>query len=131
MMSSYLKPAGLLLLLSLAACWDDSRDPLTPTPRVLSSSIAVNGSVSATFSQPMDPDTLTTATFTLTSGTAAVPVQGTVSYANQTVVFRPAAQLASQATFTATITAEARSASGVALAADYTWSITTGDIVTP
>jgi len=130
MMSSYLKPAALLLLLlSLAACWDDSRDPLTPTPRVLSSSVALNGSVSATFSQPMDPDTLTTATFTLTG--AAVPVQGSVSYANQTVVFRPAAQLASQATFTATITDEARSASGVAMAADYAWNITTGDIVTP
>ena len=129
MMSSYLKPAALLLLLSLAACWDDSRDPLTPTPRVLSSSVALNGSVSATFSQPMDPDTLTTATFTLTG--AAVPVQGTVSYANLTVVFRPTSQLASQATFTATITTEARSASGVALAADYTWNVTTGDIVTP
>jgi hypothetical protein len=79
----------------------------------------------------MDPATLTATTFTLTSGAAAVPVQGTVLYANSTAVFWPAARLASHATLTATITTGARSASGVALAANHAWSFTTGDTVAP
>jgi hypothetical protein len=136
MMSSYLKAAAFLLLLSFAACWADSRDPMTSPPTVLSNSpldgangVPLNESVSATFSRAMDPATLTAATFTLTSGAAAVPVHGTVIYANPTVVFWPAVHLASRATFTATITTGARSAASVPLAENHVWSITTGDTI--
>ncbi len=79
----------------------------------------------------MDRATLTATTFTLTSGAAAVPVEGTVIYAHSTAVFWPAARLASDSTFTATITTGVTSASGVALAADHAWSFTTGDAVAP
>jgi hypothetical protein len=91
--------------------------------------VPVNGSASASFSEAMDPASLTTTTFTLAAGAAAIP--GTVIYADSKATFWPAAKLASNTAFTATITAGAKSGAGVALAANYTWTFTTGDTVAP
>ena len=115
---------------------DDDSDGSAPTiistnPADGATDVALNAPISGTFSEAMDPATLTAATFTLTSPTALVPVQGTVIYANSTVVFWPAAHLASHATFTATITTGAMSASDVPLAANHAWSFTTGDTLAP
>lgn len=117
----------------ISACGFSGRghdDPAT-TPTVLSSTpingaidVPLDGSVSATFSEAMDPATLTTSTFTLTTGVPPVAVPGMVIYANSTAVFWPAADLASDGVFTATISTEANSGSGVALAAQYAWSFT-------
>jgi hypothetical protein len=65
----------------------------------------------------------------LTSGATAIPVPGTVIYANSTAVFWPSAHLASNGIFNATITTGALSAGGVGLAANYGWSFTTGATV--
>ncbi len=138
------KRRALFVLLSLAvACsasaTTGSTDGGNPTqPAVISSTppdgaigVAVNENASATFSEEMDRATLTAATFTLTYGQPAVPVQGTVIYANQTAVFWPAVHLASNTTFTATVTTGARSRFGVALAADHVWSFTTSNTQAP
>jgi hypothetical protein len=134
------KPAAALLLVLAAACGDSSTTTdggSTTTPTVLSSvpdnsatGIALNASVSATFSEAMDSATLTTATFTLTSGASAVPIAGTMIYADSTVVFWPAARLAANTAFTATINTGAKSASSIALAANHTWTFTTGTTLT-
>ena len=107
--------------------------PVPVAPTVLSNTplngaidIPLDGTARATFSLAMDPATLTASTFTLTSGTPAVPVQGTVTYADSKAMFLPTTQLASNRSFTATITTGAKSASGVALAANRAWSFTTG-----
>jgi hypothetical protein len=112
-----------------------ARGAIQTTPTILSVSpvagatgVSMNGNASATFSEAMDPATLTASTFTLTSGPGAVPVQGTVTGAGSTAVFSPAAPLAGNVSFTATITTGARSALGVALAASRTWSFTTGQM---
>jgi len=122
--------SGIGFLISLAACAfspGESADSTTPT--VLSNTPvdnatgAANGRISATFSEAMDPTSLTSSTFTLTSGTA---IPGTVIYtsANSTAVFWPAAQLERAGSFTATITTGAISALGVALATEHAWSFT-------
>ncbi|NWJ41037.1 MAG: DUF3494 domain-containing protein [Geothrix sp.] len=74
----------------------------------------------------MDPTTLTSLTFTLTSGmgSMAVPVQGTVSYTNMTATFLPSTPLANNGMYTAMISTGAKSASGMALAANRAWSFT-------
>jgi Ice-binding-like/Bacterial Ig-like domain len=150
---------ALWLLLPLAAACGDSASPATDanpgtidanpgtadaptsdaaptTPSVRSSSpidgataVPTNDSISVVFSEAMDPATLTTSTFTVRAGTAVLP--GTVIYADATAVFWPAAHLASDGVFTATITPGAHSAAGVALAAPYTWSFTAGSVVAP
>jgi hypothetical protein len=110
----------------------------TSVPRVLSSSpagdavgVAINTNVSAVFSEAMDPTSLGSATFTVSSGEPAVSVAGTVLYADNEAVFWPAARLASNTTYTATITTGATSASGVALAASHVWTFTTGTELAP
>lgn len=137
--------AAFLLLSLLAACGQDAKDDTGVTddtgatgPRVLSNvpldgdaGVDLNVHPSATFSEPMDGATLTTATFTLTSGEPAVAVPGTVVYADAKAFFWPTDNLASDTTFTATITTAAESVSGLPLAADHAWSFTTGDTVAP
>src|ERR1051325_7681287 len=89
--------------------------------------VPISGNVAATFSEAMDPLTITTVTFTLKQGTTAVA--GTVSYAGVTATFTPASFLAPLTVYTATITTGARDLAGNALATDFSWSFTTG--VTP
>jgi hypothetical protein len=108
------------------------------TPSVLSTvpasdatDVAINSSVSATFSEAMDRETLDATTFTVTSDETSDPVDGTVIYADATAVFWPAAHLASDHTFIATITRGAESTAGVGLAVDYSWTFTTGDTTAP
>ena len=88
--------------------------------------VPINGTISATFSDEMDAGSLTASTFTLTVGPTAVPVDGTVIYANAMAVFVPTTNLGVNSTFTATITTGVRGVSGAALAAPHSWSFTTG-----
>ncbi len=88
--------------------------------------VSVTVAPSATFTLPMNASTLTASTFTLTTGTPALAVPGVVSSANDRAQFRPNAALSTSTRYTATITRGATSAAGVALAADVTWSFTTG-----
>ncbi|MFA4836014.1 MAG: Ig-like domain-containing protein [Dehalococcoidia bacterium] len=85
--------------------------------------VAVNSAMTATFSEAMDPLTITTVTFTLTQG--ARPITGTVIYAGVTATFAPAADLESSTIYTATITAGAKDLAGNALSSNYTWNFTT------
>src|SRR5947209_2677984 len=86
--------------------------------------VSINGNVAVTFSEPMDPLTITTLTFTLKQGTT--PVVGTVGYAGVTATFTPASALAPLTVYTATITTGAKNLAGNGLAADFGWSFTTG-----
>src|ERR1700674_4300794 len=81
--------------------------------------------VTATFSHAMNPATINTTTFTLTSGGASI--SGTVSYvvATRIATFTPSGTLASSTTFTATITTGAQDTFGIALAAPFVWTFTT------
>ena len=86
--------------------------------------VAVGSSLAATFSTAMNPLSVNTSTFTLRQGASVVA--GTVGYAGVTATFIPAASLAPNLPFTATITTGAQDPSGTALAANYVWTFTTG-----
>ncbi len=79
--------------------------------------------ITATFSQVMDPATITTSTFLLKLGTTSIA--GTVSYSNTTATFTPTNKLISASSYTATITSGAKNLTGVALASDYVWNFAT------
>src|SRR5512135_420707 len=93
------------------------------TPASSATGVAVNSAITATFSEAMTASTITASTFTLSGG-----VGGTVTYdaANKIATFTPAASLAYSTTYTATVTAGVKDSAGNAMAADYTWSFTTG-----
>ena len=87
--------------------------------------VPLNANVAATFSEAMKPASITAgSTFQLTVAAAMVP--GTVTYGESTAIFQPTVQLTPSGMYTATITTAATSVLGSALAANYSWSFTTG-----
>ena len=104
-----------------------------PTSTNSSINVVTGTTVSATFSRPMDPATLSSvpagslATFTL-KATNGGTVAGTVSMnaADTVATFAPSASaLAPSTNYTAEVTMAARDAGGVALAQPFTWNFTT------
>ena len=86
--------------------------------------VSTNTAIAATFSEAMNPLTITTTTFILAQG--VTPVSGTMTYSGQAAVFTPASNLAATTTYTATITTGAEDLAGNALSSDYVWTFTTG-----
>jgi hypothetical protein len=95
-------------------------------PANLASGIPFNRKIAATLSKPMDPATITAATFTLVGG--GTNVAGTVTYnaANDIAIFAPTANLAANTPYTATITTGAKDQAGNPLASSFVWTFTTG-----
>lgn len=105
---------------------------ISTNPEDSSTGVPVNTSLTATFSEAMNPETIDVLTFTLSDGVA--PVLGAVSYGGAIAIFTPAAPLVSDTLYTATITSEAEDLVGNPLAVDFVWTFTTGadlDIVAP
>ena len=91
-------------------------------PADTATGVAINTTVSATFSKSMDPQTITTATFTLKQGTT--PVLGSVSYGpgTTTAIFTPASALSISITYTAGLSTGVKDMEGNALASAISWS---------
>lgn len=98
--------------------------------------VPINRAITATFSEAMDPATISTTTFLLrafnsTGVVAAVSGEVTLDATSNIATFTPGTvavpvSLAPATSYTATITAGAKSlATDTAIAADYTWSFTT------
>jgi hypothetical protein len=91
--------------------------------------IPINRKITATFSEAMNPATVTAGgvfALTVTTGGAVVPGTATYVAANNTVIFAPTANLLPNTQYTATITTAAKSAAGNGLAANYVFGFTTG-----
>jgi hypothetical protein len=113
--------------------WTFRTGPAPAAPTVIST-VPVNGAagvptnqaLTATFSEAMNPSTISSTTFTLT-GPGAVSVTGAITYiaAGSVARFTPAASLAASTVYTATITTGAMDLGGIALAQNYVWTFTT------
>lgn len=102
-------------------------------PAANATAVPLNKKIAATFSESMDPLTITAANVTVTSP-GHVSVAGTVAYIGTTMTFTPTHALAANTTFTATITTAARDLAGNPLANNFIWSFTTGatpDVIAP
>ena len=105
--------------------------PDTTPPTVISTSpiasatgVAVASAITATFNEPIDPGTITTAgAFTLTCG--ANTVSGTVKYSGNTATFTPSAPLTPNTPCMAMITTAVKDLAGNAIGADYIWTFQT------
>jgi len=106
------------------------------SPVDLATGVPINSSISATFSEPMNPATINALTFTLVQTAGAVAVPGVVTYNVQTNVatFTPAANLIGtpSTNYTATVTNGAMDLAGLALVVPALapppnpWSFATG-----
>jgi hypothetical protein len=106
---------------------DDTPPEVTTTsPANNSNDADVTSSISVTFSEAMDAQTISPATFTVSEG-----VSGTVSYAGQTATLTPSADLQSGTTYTATISTGVKDVAGNSLAQTYSWTFQTAAPATP
>lgn len=87
--------------------------------------IALNQFVSVTFSELMNPATITNASLTVKQGVNVIA--GTVSYSDKTAKFTSTALLTAGLVYTASITTAAKDLAGNALAATTTWNFTTSN----
>jgi len=123
---------ALLMIVFMAGCnkKDDImgiRPMVTSTnPISESADINIGSKITAVFSVPMDPSTMTTDNFVLMQGTTAVA--GEVVYTGTTATFTPSAALSANTSYTAKITTAAKDEAGLGLAKDYTWNFTTGAV---
>ena len=129
--------SAFVLLIFGVGCsdYDKSGSNLTVTSPTVTSVLPLNIAtgvcpstpVTATFSVVMNPATINGTTFTLT-GPGAAAVAGTVTYdaSSNTATLTPSSPLALSTVYTATITTGATDVYGIALAANYVWSFTTG-----
>jgi hypothetical protein len=96
------------------------------TPANGATAVALSAALTVTFSEAMDCSTLTTATLgeTLSGNNVA----GTVACTGTQATFTPSAPLAPDVAYTAAVQTGAKSSSGVALAALFSWSFTTAGV---
>ena len=146
---NHLKTGFLFLLVSsLSACGgqlvdfnagpDAGPEGGTGAPTVTSTlpvngatGVAFNASISATFNKGMDPATINATTFTVKQGATNVSGAVTANGATRSATFTPAAALAANQVYTATITAGAKDSGGTALAANFSWTFTTAATAGP
>lgn len=125
--------AMILLVVFVDSCKkdDDDNNDNVLSPTVLStaplsneSDVARNIVVSVTFSESMDPSTISTSSFTLKQG--STNVLGTVAYSGVTATFTSTGSLIAMSDYTATITTSIKSVNGKSLASNHVWNFTTG-----
>jgi hypothetical protein len=103
--------------------------PAPPTvtsfvPAAAAVDVTANSTVTATFSRPMDPATLSSSTFTLTNAGGTVPATVTYDGATATATLTPTNMLAPSTPYTATLTTAVRAEDGTAFAGK-SWGFTT------
>lgn len=116
---------------------DTTRPRVTLTvPEDGETGVETNSAVTATFTEDMEPTTITGSSFTLT-GPGSTAIAGSVTYAvgARTATFTPTEDLPENTLMTATVTTDATDLAGNALAgnqaplpaaSDYVWTFTTG-----
>jgi hypothetical protein len=108
----------------------------TPTHGV--TNVAINANINATFSEAMDPLTVTVSNFKMTTP-SLIPfttntVAGTISYHGSTATFIPSEALSANTVYTASMTTGAKDMAGNSMSTDYVWNFTTSgdaDVTSP
>ena len=96
------------------------------TPSNNAEDIAINTTITATFSEAMNPATMTDSSFIINDG--VFDVSGVVTYSGNTATFTMASDLSAYIEYTAKITTSAQDLAGNPLATDYTWKFKTAMI---
>ena len=128
--------AGLALASDFVWTFTTGVAPDTTAPTVTgtinannATNVALNNNVGATFSEVMDPLTITSANFTLRETVSGTAVTGVVSYSGVNAVFNPVNSLAPSTNYTVTVKGGAggvKDVRGNAMVSDFTISWTTG-----
>jgi hypothetical protein len=129
-------PADYVWRFSTGVVSDNTAPRVTlVNPADLADNVALNASVNVTFSEPMDPLTINTSSFTLQpfGPPAGAILLGTVGYdlPGRIATFTPTAALLPGTRYTATVNTGSADLAGNALAVDNVWTFTTGTGLAP
>jgi hypothetical protein len=119
----------IIMVLSIFGCKKEEiavvvSPTVTATSPLKDATGILSNSVTATFSESMDPATITSSSFTVQKGT--VILSGTVSYEGTTATFIPTENLGPNSLYSAAILNAVTSIKGEAMVKDYLWTFTTG-----
>jgi hypothetical protein len=119
----------IIMVLSIFGCKKEEiavvvSPTVTATSPLKDATGILSNSVTATFSESMDPATITSSSFTVQKGT--VILSGTVSYEGTTATFIPTENLGPNSLYSAAISTAVTSVKGEAMEAVYVWTFTTG-----
>ena len=109
---------------------DDGPQVTETLPVNNGSGVAINTTVSATFSKDMDAATINDLSFTVKQGTATVPGSVTYNAGQRTATFTPTTALGSTLEYTARVTPAAKDVFGLQLL-NYQWAFTTSTAAPP
>ncbi len=98
----------------------------TQSPAPNATNVSINTNVAVGFSEPMDPTTITTASFRLRPAGGSSDLAATVTYANGVATLAPAAALNSSTQYQVTVAGTVTNTTGTALGSDVTLTFTTG-----
>ena len=128
--------AGNAMVADFSIKWTTGATADTTAPTVTgtinangATNVAINTKVGATFSEGMDPLTVTNVNFTMKETVSGAAVAGTLSYSGVSAVFLPSINLKASTQYTTTIKGGAsgvKDLAGNPMAVDYVWSWTTG-----
>ncbi len=96
------------------------------TPMSGAKGVAASSSISALFSEPLDHQTVSPATFIVYDEGSGSGVSGSVNYYGSTATFTPHTSLSYDSLFTVTLKKEMIDLAGNYLSTDYSWHFTTG-----
>jgi len=126
-----LSSSAIISFTTVAAPDTTGPQVVSTTPTNNATGVAINGAVTAVFSEALDCTTVTASSFTLNGG---APVAGGVNCTGTTVTFTPSSDLANDTSHTATLTTAITDVAGNPLASNYVWSFTTAaapDLIAP
>lgn len=98
-------------------------------PLNIATGVSLNKIVTTTFNTTMNPLTVNKNTFTIKQGSTAI--EGDVSYTGTVATFIPKNAFTANTIYTATITTGTKNLIGTALANNYVWTFTTGNLFEP
>lgn len=96
---------------------------ISVTPAVNATSIAVSAKPAVTFSEAINPSTVTSSTFVLKNGSTVVT--GAIVTSGATATFTPSSALTGNTVYTVTIETGVKDVAGNSMASNYSWSFTT------
>ncbi len=107
----------------------DTEPPIVSTTSPLPNALQVprGATISATFSEPMNNATITSATFSVAPSAGGSSITGTFSFSGATATFTPSQQLTLNTAYIATISTGVKDLAGNALQSSHVWSFTTQD----
>lgn len=127
--------AGNAMASDFTLSWTTGSSADTTAPTVAgtihangATNVPINAALGATFSEAINPLTITNQTFTLKDTNTSALVTGVVSYSGVSAVFKPLEHLEINRSYTATIkggSSGVRDVAGNLLVADYVWVWTT------